>query len=91
MVRLRCELFLELPSKVDFADYYQIITNPIALDMIERRINSPYYKSMDEFVADFKLMCSNARTYNVEGSIVYEDADEIEKAFMEALNEPSNV
>ncbi len=34
-VRRRCDLFLELPSKKLYPDYYQIIGNPIALDVIE--------------------------------------------------------
>ena len=31
-------------------------------------------------------MFNNARTYNVEGSVVYVDADEMEKVFNETFN-----
>ena len=80
-MRPRCELFDTLPKKSQLPDYYQVIQKPIALDMIYKRINSPYYTSEEQFIADFHLMCSNAQVYNVEGSEVYEDAVELKKIF----------
>ena len=37
---------------------------------MKERINSHRYRSMDDLEADFMLMCKNAQTYNIEGSIV---------------------
>jgi len=76
--RERCYLFRELPSKKQYPDYYMMIHKPIAMDIIKRRINSPYYKIVGAFRDDWHLMFNNARLYNVEGSMVYTDANEMQ-------------
>ena len=48
-------------------------------------MNSNHYKNVLDFREDFRLMFSNERTYNQEGSWVYIDADEMEKAFNAAF------
>ena len=68
-------------SKADVPDYYDIIKQPIAMSTIRKRITSNYYKSVLDFWEDFRLMFNNARTYNQEGSWVYNDAEEMEKIF----------
>lgn len=79
--RKRCDLFRELPDKRDYPDYYQLITQPIALSHLRKRANSNYYKTVQAYKDDWKLMFNNARTYNQEGSWVYVDAEEMEKIF----------
>ena len=79
--RRQSELFLTLPDPVDYRDYYLLIKNPIAMDMIAHRINSTYYKSIDDFVADFRLMFENAFIYNEDGSQVCNDANALKAAF----------
>lgn len=79
--RKRCELFRELPDRRDYPDYYQLITQPIALSVLRKRANSNYYKTVQAFREDWRLMFNNARTYNQEGSWVYMDAEEMEKVF----------
>ena len=69
---------MDLVSKRDYPIYYTMIKNPIAMKMIKKRIYSPYYKTIAHFRADFHLMFNNARTFNEEGSIVYQDADEMQ-------------
>lgn len=82
--RKRCELFRELPDKRDYPDYYRIISQPIALSHLRKRGNSNYYKNVNAFREDWRLMFNNARTYNQEGSWVYVDAEEMEKVFKAA-------
>ncbi|KAI0296669.1 SNF2 family N-terminal domain-containing protein [Russula brevipes] len=79
--RKRCDLFRELPDKREYPDYYRIIPSPIALSHIRKRINSHQYKAVTGFRDDVRLMFTNARTYNQEGSWVYVDAVEMEKVF----------
>lgn len=79
--RKRCDLFRELPDKRDYPDYYHLITRPIALSHLRKRANSNYYKTVQAYKDDWKLMFNNARTYNQEGSWVYVDAEEMEKVF----------
>ncbi|KAI0271595.1 SNF2 family N-terminal domain-containing protein [Gloeopeniophorella convolvens] len=79
--RKRCDLFRELPDKREYPDYYRIIPSPIALSHIRKRINAHQYKTVSAFRDDVRLMFTNARTYNQEGSWVYVDAVEMEKVF----------
>ncbi|KAF9808693.1 hypothetical protein IEO21_07780 [Rhodonia placenta] len=83
--RKRCELFREVPDRREYPDYYQLITKPIALSTLRKRLQSTYYKSVLDFREDWRLMYNNARTYNQEGSWVYVDADEMEKVFNAAF------
>ncbi|KAJ3562092.1 hypothetical protein NP233_g9787 [Leucocoprinus birnbaumii] len=84
--RKRCELFRELPDKRDYPDYYQLISQPIALSHLRKRANSNYYKNVQTYKDDWTLMFNNARTYNQEGSWVYVDAEEMEKVFLATFN-----
>jgi ATP-dependent helicase STH1/SNF2 len=72
--RIRSEIFEKLPSKKLFPDYYHIIKQPISFNEIKKRMRNGDYTTLDQFRADFKVMFDNARTYNEETSIVYEDA-----------------
>ncbi|KAF7731676.1 hypothetical protein EC973_008847 [Apophysomyces ossiformis] len=91
--RKRCTLFMDLVSKRDYPLYYTMIKNPIAMKMIKKRIHSPYYKSIAQFRDEFHLMFNNARIFNEEGSVVYQDADEMQKILDAKLEElcPGNV
>ncbi|KAF8971597.1 SNF2 family N-terminal domain-containing protein [Flammula alnicola] len=62
--RKRCELFRELPDRRDYPDYYQLITQPIALSVLRKRASSNFYKTVQAFRDDWRLMFNNARTYN---------------------------
>ncbi|KAK0208011.1 SNF2-family ATP dependent chromatin remodeling factor snf21 [Desarmillaria ectypa] len=79
--RTRRDLFLQLPAKKTYPDYYQLISRPICMTQIQKRSQSSYYKTVQQFRDDWKLMFNNARTYNQEGSWVYNDAEEMEKVF----------
>ena len=76
--RDRSEIFMELPDKRAYRDYYAIIKRPISLEMIRKRIVGNFYTSLQEFKDDFTTVWENARTYNEEGSLVVEDANVLE-------------
>lgn len=76
--RDRSELFMELPDKREYRDYYAIIKRPISLEQIRKRIDSTSYNSLQSFKEDFHTIWQNARTYNEEGSLVVEDANVLE-------------
>ncbi|KAF7367428.1 Chromatin structure-remodeling complex subunit snf21 [Mycena sanguinolenta] len=78
--RKRCDLFRELPDRHEYPDYYQLISQPIALSHLRKRASGVYYKDLQHYRNDWTLMFNNARTYNQEGSWVYVDAVEMEKA-----------
>ena len=56
-----------------------MIHTPIAMSHLRKRAQGSYYKDVAHYRAEWKLLFDNARTYNVEGSLVYIDADEMEK------------
>ena len=82
--RSRSGIFVELPSKRDYPDYYKIITAPISLKEIRKKLKSNSYISFSEAKDDLMLMLNNARTYNMEGSVVYDDANFLAKLVEDA-------
>ncbi|XP_020911146.1 transcription activator BRG1 [Exaiptasia diaphana] len=84
--RCLAEAFLVLPTKKDLPDYYQIIKQPVDIKKIRERINSYRYRSLEDLEEDFILMCRNAQTYNMEGSIIYEDSIKLQSLFVHALS-----
>uniref|UniRef100_A0A915PSR4 Protein polybromo-1 n=1 Tax=Setaria digitata TaxID=48799 RepID=A0A915PSR4_9BILA len=74
--------FLQLPSKFDYPDYYDVIRRPIDLTKIRNRITSNYYDSTDALIADFNLMFDNACRYNEPESMIYKDAFSLQKLIL---------
>ncbi|PLB51855.1 putative RSC complex subunit [Aspergillus steynii IBT 23096] len=72
------EPFMKPPPKSQYPDYYMIIQNPIAMEMIRKKINRDEYQNLRDFRNDIHLLCQNARTYNEDGSILFQDANDIE-------------
>ncbi|KAJ2249416.1 hypothetical protein GGI13_004293, partial [Coemansia sp. RSA 455] len=74
-----CLAFNKLPSKKEYPDYYVEIKRPIALDIMKGKITRGVYKSIADFVEDIDLMCSNAQTFNIPESYIYEIAGDIKR------------
>ena len=70
--------FLKPVPKAQFPDYYLLIQRPICMDQIKKKIKKEEYQSLREYREDIRLLCNNARTYNEDGSMLYQDADKIE-------------
>ena len=70
--------FMAVPPKRDYPDYFVIIKEPISMNIIEKKIKKEQYNSFRDMKRDIKLLCSNAKTYNEDGSILYLDAVAIE-------------
>ncbi|KAK9721803.1 ATP-dependent DNA helicase Snf21 [Basidiobolus ranarum] len=83
--RKRSLLFMELPSKKIYPQYYSMISQPIAMNIIKKRMRSGYYSNVRQFRDDFNLMFKNAQTFNQEGSWVYTDATIMKDAFDQRL------
>ncbi|GBP69256.1 Protein polybromo-1 [Eumeta japonica] len=83
-------LFMEKPSKKLYPEYYNVIDKPIDMLTIEANIKSERYNSLEEMVNDFRLMFSNCRQFNEEGSMIYDDANLLEKVMNEKLKELSS-
>lgn len=72
--RLLSIIFMKLPSKSEYPDYYEVIKKPINLDIISQKLKNNLYESLDDLAADFVLMFDNACKYNEPDSQIYKDA-----------------
>ena len=76
--------FLELVSKLDYPDYFKTIKNPIAIDQIQKKIDTNKYLSIEDYKKDVQVMFSNCCSYNLPNSGIYSDAKKLEAAFLAA-------
>ncbi|EEB08625.2 RSC complex subunit Rsc1 [Schizosaccharomyces japonicus yFS275] len=77
--------FERLPDTRLFPEYYQAIQHPMALEVIQKKLNKHQYQSIDEFVKDFYLMFDNAKVFNDPSSQVYRDADFLERYLTDVM------
>ncbi|KAF3018943.1 Transcriptional activator spt7 [Neopestalotiopsis sp. 37M] len=56
--------FLQKVNKRDAPDYYNLITKPMDLGTMTKKLKSTQYKSKAEFVADLNLIWDNCLRYN---------------------------
>ena len=85
--RKRADIFMVLPTRKELPYYYRIIKHPIDLTMIKDRILADRYTDMWQLKGDMTLMFDNARVFNSEDSLVYEDANVMQERFEELLSE----
>jgi hypothetical protein len=57
-------MVLLLVDRLDYPEYYDIIDDPIALDVIQSKVDEEQYSSIEQFKDDYTLMCENAFTFN---------------------------
>lgn len=70
-------IFMTLPDRKSFPDYYRAIKNPVSLDEIDQRMMARRYHSSEEFFVEVERMCDNAMHYNEDESEVWRDARQI--------------
>ncbi|CAI4945699.1 ANM_HP_G0040290.mRNA.1.CDS.1 [Saccharomyces cerevisiae] len=86
----RTSIFEKLPSKRDYPDYFKVIENPMAIDIILKNCKNGTYKTLEEVRQALQTMFENARFYNEEGSWVYVDADKLNEFTDEWFKEHSS-
>lgn len=67
-------IFMKLPNKSEYPDYYELIKNPIDMEKIAQKLKINAYASVTELASDFVLMFDNACKYNEPDSLIYKDA-----------------
>lgn len=82
--RTLSEPFMRLPSKRELPDYYVLIKRPMDLRKMRRRIEDGRYKHFSDMERDFIQLCENARLYNEDTSLIYEDSIELQSVFSDA-------
>ena len=72
-------VFLLLPSRKLYPDYYQIIGNPIDLKQIAMKIQANEYSNLNKMENDLDLLTKTACTYDQPSSQIYKDAKLLRK------------
>lgn len=72
--------------KLALPDYLDVIKHPMDLGTIKKRLESIYYHSAKDCIADFKLMFTNCYTYNNPGEDVVLMAQALEKLFLTKIS-----
>ncbi|CAO3634521.1 unnamed protein product [Cunninghamella blakesleeana] len=62
-------------------DYYQIITKPMDISTLEKKLNDFEYANETEFEQDVKLMFRNCYSYNSKEHLVYQLGEKLENNF----------
>lgn len=85
--RRRIDAFEELPPMRDLPDYYDVIKEPMALDMIELRRVGGEYQDIHPFLHDIARIFWNARHYNKAQSLIVKDVNALETVVVETLKD----
>ncbi|PVI03277.1 hypothetical protein DM02DRAFT_521237 [Periconia macrospinosa] len=72
--KLMVSAFERVPDKSVMPEYHAEIKNPMAMDVLKRKLKRKKYNSVDHFMVDVELMFENAKKYNEEDSQIYKDA-----------------
>ena len=72
--RKRAEIFIDLPDRKLYPDYYVLIKDPISINLMRQKVRAAEYLGAEDFQRDWALLASNAQTYNAPDSIVSVDA-----------------
>ncbi|XP_062828030.1 probable global transcription activator SNF2L2 isoform X4 [Anolis carolinensis] len=78
------EVFIQLPSRKEYPEYYELIRKPVDFKKIKERIRNHKYRSVGDLEKDVMLLCHNAQTFNLEGSQIYEDSIVLQSVFKSA-------
>uniref|UniRef100_A0A3Q2ZIE5 Bromo domain-containing protein n=1 Tax=Hippocampus comes TaxID=109280 RepID=A0A3Q2ZIE5_HIPCM len=76
------EVFIQLPSRKELPEYYELIRRPVDFRKIKERIRGHRYRSLGDLERDVMLLFQNAQTFNLEGSLqIYEDSIVLQSVF----------
>ncbi|KAK9727973.1 hypothetical protein K7432_001425 [Basidiobolus ranarum] len=78
--RFCADMFIELPSREEYPEYYEVTEKPMAFSIIQRRIKKGY-NSFEAFDRDVRLVFDNALSFNEKRSQVYKDAKVLLKLY----------
>jgi hypothetical protein len=89
--RLRAELFLEIPDREVYPDYYEVVSQPISVNMIIEQAERGAFTEPAAFSAAWQRLRDNAHLYNPIGSQVCQDADWFLSVVVRQMNQYTEV
>ncbi|KAF7307151.1 Stearoyl-CoA desaturase [Mycena indigotica] len=79
--RILSTIFMELPSRKEWPDYYLQIRQPRCLGAIMKKVKDKAYLTIAEFADDVELVFKNAMQFNLDHTQIWEDALTLKKLF----------
>ncbi|KAH7391420.1 Bromodomain-containing protein-like protein [Cadophora sp. MPI-SDFR-AT-0126] len=93
--------FVDLPSKVDYEDYYRVIDHPVSLKTLKKGVKGvkgkyaatgqSFYTTWAAFEAEASFIWKNAFKYNEDGSDIFVLALEFKTFFTKLIAEAKKV
>jgi bromodomain-containing factor 1 len=74
------------PAKFNIMDYFDIISRPMDLSSVRRKLSHNCYVSAADFVEDMNLIWENCYKYNGEAHEISKCAKELQVGFNEYLS-----
>lgn len=87
--RVLSKIFMKLPSKIEYPDYYDVIKRPIDLDKIGTRLKNNQYDTLEDLLSDLVLVFDNACKFNEPDSQLYKDALALQQVALQSKLELS--
>ncbi len=75
------------PAQYGILDYFDIITNPMDLGTVKRKLTHNVYRKPEEFQADISLIWENCYKYNGEIHDISKCAKEVESCYLEGKSQ----
>ncbi|KAK9241039.1 Bromodomain-containing protein [Lipomyces kononenkoae] len=75
------------PIKLNVPDYFKIVSHPMDLSTMEKKLSSSQYSTVDQFVADFDLMIANCIKFNGPESKIAEMGRSLKSSFERQLKQ----
>ncbi|KAM3580082.1 hypothetical protein VKS41_007323 [Umbelopsis sp. WA50703] len=72
--RFYSTIFEDLPDREPYPEYFNFITNPLSLQMIDHRMMSGFYPTLQAWEADITQIFQNAMAFAENSSRVHKDA-----------------
>jgi len=63
----------------NLTDYLHVISNPMDLSTVSKKLKNSKYKKIIEVLDDIQLIWDNCKTYNTDGSEIFIQAENVEK------------
>ena len=69
------------PVALGIPQYFDVVKNPMDVSTVEKKLNEGAYGSLDDFVADVRLVFENCFIFNPPDHVVYKMGKSLEKYF----------
>ncbi|EDV90574.1 GH14108 [Drosophila grimshawi] len=70
---------------LNIPNYYMIISKPMDIGTMLKRVENFYYRGVDELILDFRQMLSNCYCFNNPNDLVYRHGQQLEEYFNKVL------